>query len=233
MHSRTWSWREVSWFVVIVHLSGTVPPTARTGVRHHRTRRVEKFQTFVRFGLDPNGCSCLAEGRTGVPAPARCGKARKMSHPSGSVTAWLRSSPHEPLSPSPTMRTRPSARPSCVSSRAAARPPRRSGRASGNGRSGYSSRSGSRWHSSSARPWCSPSSMRRRSHWSGPAPPGRRPHRGPVIVVQSGDTLTSIARRLQPSGDVSGLVDRLAALHGPGALQPGDRIALGSLSPRG
>ncbi len=57
--------------------------------------------------------------------------------------------------------------------------------------------------------------------------------RGPVIVVQSGDTLTSIARRLQPSGDVSGLVDRLAATHGPGALQPGDRIALGSLSPRG
>lgn len=50
-----------------------------------------------------------------------------------------------------------------------------------------------------------------------------------VIVVQSGDTLTSIARRLQPTGDVSGLVDRLAAIHGPAVLQPGERIRIGSL----
>lgn len=45
-----------------------------------------------------------------------------------------------------------------------------------------------------------------------------------VIVVQSGDTLTSIARRLQPAGDVGSLVDRLAQSHGPGTLQPGERL---------
>ena len=41
-----------------------------------------------------------------------------------------------------------------------------------------------------------------------PAPRGRR-HRSSV-VVEPGDTLWSIARRLQPTGDVRALVDRLA-----------------------
>lgn len=50
-----------------------------------------------------------------------------------------------------------------------------------------------------------------------------------VIVVQSGDTLTSIARRLRPTGDIGALVDELAALHGPAALQPGERLDVGSL----
>lgn len=45
-----------------------------------------------------------------------------------------------------------------------------------------------------------------------------------VVVVQQGDTLTSIARELQPAGDIGPLVDRLAAAHGPGPLMAGDRI---------
>ncbi|HET8930040.1 MAG TPA: LysM domain-containing protein [Acidimicrobiales bacterium] len=49
-----------------------------------------------------------------------------------------------------------------------------------------------------------------------------------VVVVQSGDTLTSIARDLQPNGDISALVDRLAAQHGPAPLQPGERLLVGS-----
>ncbi len=47
-----------------------------------------------------------------------------------------------------------------------------------------------------------------------------------VVVVRPGDTLWSIARRLEPGGDVRHLVDRLAAAHGPAPLQPGEAIAL-------
>lgn len=50
-----------------------------------------------------------------------------------------------------------------------------------------------------------------------------------VVGVAPGDTLWSIARRLQPSGDVRPLVDRLAAAHGGTVLQVGERIAV---SPR-
>ena len=53
---------------------------------------------------------------------------------------------------------------------------------------------------------------------------------GPVLVVQPGDTLWGIARRLQPTGDVSGLVDRLAAEHGTAPLEPGDRLPLRGLA---
>lgn len=67
-------------------------------------------------------------------------------------------------------------------------------------------------------------------------PPAVTPVTGPgaadtggVIVVQSGDTLTSIARRLQPTGDVSALVERLAAVHGPAPLQAGDRLPIAEL----
>jgi len=65
---------------------------------------------------------------------------------------------------------------------------------------------------------------------SGPlAVPGAGPTRvvsAPVVVVQPGDTLWAIARRVQPSGDIRPLVDRLSAqLHG-GALQVGQRIVL-------
>ena len=57
-----------------------------------------------------------------------------------------------------------------------------------------------------------------------PAAPGLKPVAADVVVVQSGDTLWSIARRLQPTGDVRPLVDRLAAAHGHGPLQPGERL---------
>ena len=47
-------------------------------------------------------------------------------------------------------------------------------------------------------------------------------------VVQPGDTLWSLARRLQPEGDVRPLVARLrASSGGGGALAPGQRIQLG------
>jgi hypothetical protein len=44
------------------------------------------------------------------------------------------------------------------------------------------------------------------------------------IEVQAGDTLWTIARRLQPSGDVRPLVDQLVRLNGTTALQPGQQI---------
>jgi hypothetical protein len=46
-----------------------------------------------------------------------------------------------------------------------------------------------------------------------------------TYVVHPGDTLWSIARRMQPSGDVRPLVDRLAASRHGAPLHPGDRIA--------
>lgn len=63
-----------------------------------------------------------------------------------------------------------------------------------------------------------------------PAPPGNsapivdESAASDVVVVQPGDTLWAIARRLQPDGDVRPLVDRLAAAHGPGPLLAGERL---------
>lgn len=45
-------------------------------------------------------------------------------------------------------------------------------------------------------------------------------------VVQPGDTFWTIARRLDPKGDVRPLVDRLVSAHGGSALYVGERIAL-------
>lgn len=45
-----------------------------------------------------------------------------------------------------------------------------------------------------------------------------------AVEVGPGDTLWTIARRLQPSGDVRPLVDRLAASRGGTVLQVGERI---------
>jgi hypothetical protein len=65
-----------------------------------------------------------------------------------------------------------------------------------------------------------------------PAPGPSRPAAGravtgaPHYVVQPGDTLWTIARRLQPQGDVRPLVDRLASAHGGPVLYVGERIAL-------
>jgi Tfp pilus assembly protein FimV len=53
-----------------------------------------------------------------------------------------------------------------------------------------------------------------------------RPIATDVYVVRSGDTLWSIARSLQPTGDVRPIVDRLAAGRHGAPLQPGERIAL-------
>ena len=47
-----------------------------------------------------------------------------------------------------------------------------------------------------------------------------------IQVVQPGDTLWSIARALQPTGDVRATVDRLAALNGGSALEIGQRLVL-------
>jgi hypothetical protein len=44
-----------------------------------------------------------------------------------------------------------------------------------------------------------------------------------VVVVQPGDTVWTIARAVQPDGDVRPLVDSLLADH-PAGLQPGDRL---------
>ena len=44
-----------------------------------------------------------------------------------------------------------------------------------------------------------------------------------VVVVQPGDTVWTIARAVQPDGDVRPLVDALLADH-PAPLQPGDRL---------
>ena len=59
-----------------------------------------------------------------------------------------------------------------------------------------------------------------------PAAGGLRPVATRSYVVQPGDTLWSLARRMQPSGDIRPLVDRLASRHGGTALQPGDRVVL-------
>ncbi|MEO5680507.1 MAG: LysM domain-containing protein [Acidimicrobiales bacterium] len=49
---------------------------------------------------------------------------------------------------------------------------------------------------------------------------------GATHLVQPGDTLWSLARRLQPDGDVRPLVARLRAAAGGGLLVPGQRIHL-------
>lgn len=45
-------------------------------------------------------------------------------------------------------------------------------------------------------------------------------------VVQPGDTVWSIARRLQPDGDVRGLVDRIVARNGGATVTAGQRLVL-------
>jgi Tfp pilus assembly protein FimV len=54
------------------------------------------------------------------------------------------------------------------------------------------------------------------------------PLAGSVYVVQPGDTLWTIARKLRPTGDVRDEVDRLADLNGTAALQVGQRLRLTS-----
>ncbi len=47
-----------------------------------------------------------------------------------------------------------------------------------------------------------------------------------TVVAQPGDSFWSIARRLQPVGDVRALVDHLVITHGSSVLLPGDRIVV-------
>jgi hypothetical protein len=49
---------------------------------------------------------------------------------------------------------------------------------------------------------------------------------GRVILVQPGDTLWSIARGLQPAGDVRPLIDRIAELNGGHSLTAGQTLML-------
>jgi Tfp pilus assembly protein FimV len=49
-----------------------------------------------------------------------------------------------------------------------------------------------------------------------------------VYVVQPGDTLWSIAHKLEPTADPREVVDRLVDLNGSAALQPGQRLRLTS-----
>ncbi|HWJ62389.1 MAG TPA: LysM peptidoglycan-binding domain-containing protein [Acidimicrobiales bacterium] len=49
---------------------------------------------------------------------------------------------------------------------------------------------------------------------------------GTQVTVQAGDTLWSIAQRVQPDGDVRGLVDQLTATYGTGPLQVGQQLTV-------
>ncbi|MEO7556590.1 MAG: LysM peptidoglycan-binding domain-containing protein [Acidimicrobiales bacterium] len=55
---------------------------------------------------------------------------------------------------------------------------------------------------------------------------GIDPPAGATYVVQPGDTLWSIARRLAPNVDITAAVDRLAELNGSSAIQIGQRLRL-------
>jgi Tfp pilus assembly protein FimV len=59
--------------------------------------------------------------------------------------------------------------------------------------------------------------------------PASAPERGPdpaVYVVQPGDTLWSIARRVRPEGDIRRLVERLEQANGGARVRIGDRVAV-------
>lgn len=49
-----------------------------------------------------------------------------------------------------------------------------------------------------------------------------------TVTVRSGDTLWAIARRLQPTGDVRPLVDRLVAANGSPIVVPGSELVIPS-----
>ena len=59
-----------------------------------------------------------------------------------------------------------------------------------------------------------------------PPAPAEAVSPAPIHVVQPGDTLWSVARGLQPDGDVRPLVARLRVASGGGPLVPGQRLRL-------
>jgi hypothetical protein len=59
--------------------------------------------------------------------------------------------------------------------------------------------------------------------------PGSAPATGAaatVVVVEPGDSIWSIARRVQPSGDVRPLVHRIIQANGSGPLHPGQELVV-------
>jgi Tfp pilus assembly protein FimV len=56
--------------------------------------------------------------------------------------------------------------------------------------------------------------------------PERRPDPPATVVARPGDTLWSIARHLQPEGDVRPLVDALVRANGGATLDVGDRVVV-------
>ena len=59
-----------------------------------------------------------------------------------------------------------------------------------------------------------------------PAPAQSPPPAAGIYVVQPGDTLWSIARRLQPEGDLRALVHHLTRVNGGAHLEVGQRLVL-------
>ncbi len=53
------------------------------------------------------------------------------------------------------------------------------------------------------------------------------PETATVVVAGPGDSLWTIARRLQPKGDLRPLVDRLVAVNGGTVVHVGDRLVVG------
>ncbi|HLH28815.1 MAG TPA: LysM peptidoglycan-binding domain-containing protein [Acidimicrobiales bacterium] len=62
------------------------------------------------------------------------------------------------------------------------------------------------------------------SHASGSAPAGARP--GAAYVVRPGDTLWTIAERVEPNGDPRPLVARMAAELGSDSVVPGEQVVV-------
>ena len=57
-------------------------------------------------------------------------------------------------------------------------------------------------------------------------PAGTAPVSTSFVIVQPGDTLWSLAREVQPDGDIRPLVAQLSRAHGGSSLRAGERIAL-------
>lgn len=57
-------------------------------------------------------------------------------------------------------------------------------------------------------------------------PASEAPVGASVVIVQPGDTLWSLAREVQPDGDIRPLVAQLSRAHGGSSLRAGERIAV-------
>ena len=66
---------------------------------------------------------------------------------------------------------------------------------------------------------------------SEPAALELQPVRRTTYIVQPGDTLWTIARRLQPTGDIRPLVDHLASARDGAPLRAGERVVLSLPTP--